>query len=627
MQASQSAQRGFAVEKSAFLDTFNQRMLPRAEMVAIKNSPQKSLLLFVLALVLGLSGCTPPGSRALLQGDKLLRAGKLSEAIDELKLATDLLPGEPRAWNLLGLAYHRAGQPQPALQAYRQAVLRDHSNLVVVAHFNLGCLLLEQNSAASAVDAFRSYTLITNSPAGFARLGSAQLRLRQFAEAEKSFVTALRWDAKNAEALNGLGVARVLRGQRDAAQYFAAALQSDAKHPPALLNSAVLAHQSSATKPTALQRYRDYLAAQGSGGRTEAVKLIVQQLESELAPTPTPPPAKVVEAPKTNPPPVAVTKTNPPAAPVVVVKTNPPVTIPKTNPAVAVTNKSLAPPAPAPVTIVAVKETAPPKLAVAEPPVVRKSPAPTVTRKTEPIAETPPAYIAPESKPAPATPEKKRGFFTKLNPFSGGKPKPAPTDDVSRTIILNPDSAPSTLDLATRAPDEKPAFPRYRYLTPTPPAAGDRATADRALQQALTAQRVGRTTEARSAFITALAADASYFEAQYNSALLAFQSGENARALAGWETALALQPDSLAARYSFALTLKQAGHATDAANELERIIEAKPDDARAHLALGNLYAQQLLEPMKARAHYKKFLDLEPRSPQAAAIRYWLAANP
>ena len=579
-------------------------------------------------MLLGLVGCTPPGPRALLEGDKLLRAGKASEAIAELKLATDLLPGEPRAWNLLGLAYHRAGQPQPAMQAYRQALLRDHSNLVTVAHFNLGCLLLEQNSAAGAVDALRSYTLITNSPAGFARLGSAQLRLRQFADAEKSFVTALRWDAKNAEALNGLGVARVLRGQRDAAQYFTAALQSDAKHPPALLNSAVLAHQSSATKPTALQRYRDYLAAQGSGGRTDAVKLIVQQLESELAPAPAPPPVKVVEAPKTSPPPVAVTKTNPPAAPVVVIKTNPPVTIPKTNPIVAVTNKPAAPAAPAPVTIVAVKETAPPpKLAVAEPPVIRKPPAPAVTPKPEPIAETPPTFIVPELKSATATPEKKRGFFSKLNPFSGGKPKPAPTDDVSRTIILNPDSAPSTLDLATRAPEEKPAFPRYRYLTPAPPAAGDRATADRALQQALTAQRAGRTTEARSAFITALAADASYFEAQYNSALLAFQSGENARALAGWETALALQPDSLAARYSFALTLKQAGHATDAARELEKIIEAKPDDARAHLALGNLYAQQLLEPAQARAHYRKFLDLEPRSPQAAPIRYWLSANP
>ena len=599
-------------------------------MVAIKNSPQKSLLLLALAMLLGLAGCTPPGPRALLEGDKLLRAGKASEAIDELRLATDLLPAEPRAWNLLGLAYHRAGQPQPAIQAYRQALLRDRSNLVSVAHFNLGCLLLEQNSAAGAVDALRSYTLITNSPAGFARLGSAQLRLRQYVDAEKSFVTALRWEAKNVEAMNGLGVARVLRGQRDAAQYFTAALQTDAKYPPALLNSAVLAHQSSATKPTALQRYRDYLAAQGSGGRTDAVKLIVQQLESELTPAPTPPPVKVVEAPKTNPPVVVVAKSNPPAAPVVVVKTNPPVTVPKTNPVVAaVTNKPApAPPAPAPVTIVAVKETAPPpKLAVTETPVVKKTPEPAVTPKPEPIAETPPAFIASEPNAVPATPEKKRGFFSKLNPFSGGKPKPAPTEDVSRTIILNPDSAPSTLDLATRAPEEKPAFPRYRYLAPAPPAAGDRATADRAFQQALNAQRAGRTTEARSAFVTALAADASYFEAQYNSALLAFQSGENARSLAGWETALALQPDSLAARYSFALTLKQTGHATDAANELEKIIEAKPDDARSHLALGNLYAQQLLEPMKARAHYKKFLDLEPRSPQAAQIRYWLSANP
>ena len=597
-------------------------------MVATKNSPQKLLLLLALAMLLGLAGCTPPGPRALLEGDELLRAGKPSEAITELKLATELLPGEPRAWNLLGLAYHRAGQPQPAMQAYRQALLRDRSNLVTVAHFNLGCLLLEQNSAAGAVDALRSYTLITNSPAGFARLGSAQLRLRQFADAEKSFVTALRWDAKNAEALNGLGVTRVLRGQRDGAQYFTAALQTDAKYSPALLNSAVLAHQSAATKPAALQRYRDYLATQGSGGRTEAVKGIVQQLESELAPAPVPPPVKVVETPKTSVPVLVVTKTNLPAAPVAVVKTNSPVTILKTNPVAALTNRpALLTPAPVPVTIVAVQETAPPKFATSEPPLIRKTPAPVVTPRPEPIAEAPPpAFIPSGSKPAPATPEKKRGFFSKLNPF-GGKPNPAPTNDVSRTIVLNPDSVPTTLDLATRMPEEKPSFPRYRYLTPAPPVAGDRATADRALQQALTAQRAGRMAEARSAFATALAADASYFEAQYNSALLAFQSGENARALTGWETALALQPDSLAARYSFALTLKQAGHATDVAHELEKIIEARPDDARAHLALGNLYAQQLLEPAQARAHYRKFLDLEPRSPQAAPIRYWLSANP
>lgn len=598
-------------------------------MVATKNSPQKLLLPLALALLLGLAGCTPPGPRALLEGDELLRAGKAAEAVAELQRATELLPGEPRAWNLLGLAYHRAGQPQPATLAYRQALLRDRSNLVAVAHFNLGCLLLEQNLAAGAADALRSYTLLTNSPAGFARLGSAQVRLRQFAEAEKSFVTALRWDAKNAESLNGLGMIRALRGQRDAAQYFAAALQTDPKYAPALLNSAVLAQQNPATRPAALQRYRDFLAVRPGGAQAESVKSIVRQLETELAPAP-PPRTAVSETPKTNPPAasaIAPAKTNPPAVnPILVTKTNAPAAVLKTNAVAVLTNKPAPAPPVVPVTIVAVTETAPPKIAATEPIAPKPKPEPTIAPQPAPKVETEPAPSVPTRNTVPAPAEKKRGFFSRLNPF-GGKPKPAPTNDGPRTIVLNPGTEPTMPEIAGRAPGERPVFPRYRYTSPAPPAVGDRATSDRALQQALAAQRAGRTAETRTSFAAALAADPGYFEAQYNAALFAFQSGENARALAGWETALALQPESINARYSFALTLKQAGHATDAAQELEKIIEAKPDDARAHLALGNLYAQQLLEPAKARAHYKKLLELDPRNPQAAAIRFWLAANP
>jgi Flp pilus assembly protein TadD len=606
-------------------------MLPRADMVATKNSPRKTAFLIVVAALLGLAGCAPPGPRALLKGDQLLRDGKPAQAITELKLATELLPGEPRAWNLLGLAYHRAGQPQPATLAYRQALLHDRSNLVAVAHFNLGCLLLEQNQAAGAVDALRSYTLITNNPAGFARLGSAQSRLRQFTEAEKSFNAALRLDPKNAEALNGVGVIHAFRGQRDAAQYFASAIQVDPKYAPALLNSAALAQQSPATKLIALQRYRDYLAVRSSGPQADQVKSLVRQLETELAPPAPPTRMTNLTVLKTNAPVAAVTNVNPPVATqAFLTKATPPVVIAKTNPVVAnpiavVTNKPAPPPVIVPVTVVSVASQAPPKIAIHETPAPKPDPNVTIIPYPKSMAETPPT-APPVLDISPATVEKKRGFFSRLNPF-GGKPKVEATNDSTRTVVLNPDTAPATPDIPARAIGERPTFPRYRYTSPTPPAAGDRAAADRALQQALAAQRAGRNTEASAAFASALAADPSYFEAQYNSALLSFQTGETAKALTGWETALALQPDSLIARYSFALTLKQGGHATDAAQELEKIIDAKPDDARAHLALGNLYAQQLLDTDKARAHYKKYLELEPRSPQAAAIRFWLAANP
>jgi Flp pilus assembly protein TadD len=602
-------------------------------MVATKNSPRKSAFLLVVAALLCLTGCAPPGPRALLKGDQLLRDGKPAQAITELKLATELLPGEPRAWNLLGLAYHRAGQPQPATLAYRQALLHDRSNLVAVAHFNLGCLLLEQNQATGAVDALRSYTLITNNPAGFARLGSAQSRLRQFTEAEKSFNAALRLDPKNAEALNGIGVIHAFRGQRDTAQYFASALQADPKYSPALLNSAVLAHQSPATKPAALQRYRDYLAVRSSGPQAEQVKSLVRQLETELSPPAPAPRMTNLSIVKTNAPLMAVastnTMTNPPiASPVAIAKTNAPLVVVKTNPiVVAPTNKPTAPPTNIPVTIVSVPDRTPPRIATSETPTPTPKPDPNVTIIPYPksMGETPPT-APPVLDISPATVEKKRGFFSRLNPF-GGKPELVATNIPTRTVVLNPDLAPATPEIPARAIGKKPTFPRYRYTSPTPPPAGDRAAAERALQQALAAQRAGRTAEASAALATALTTDPGYFEAQYNAALLAFQSGETAKALTGWETALALQPDSIVARYSFALTLKQGGHAIDAAQELEKIIDAQPNDARAHLALGNLYAQQLLDTDQARAHYKKYLELEPRNPQAAAIRFWLAANP
>jgi Tfp pilus assembly protein PilF len=212
-------------------------------------------------------------------------------------------------------------------------------------------------------------------------------------------------------------------------------------------------------------------------------------------------------------------------------------------------------------------------------------------------------------------------LLARLNPFSG-KTKPT-TNEAPRSVVLNPlveTTADSRANDATR-------LPRYRYISPPPPAKGNRATAERTLQRALEAQRTGRASEASLQFQNAITADPGYFDAQYNAALFAFQSGDLKRALAGWETALALEPDSINARYSFALTLKQANYPRDAVVELERIIEGKPEDARAHLALGNLYAQSLNESAKARMHYQKFLSLDPRSSQASAIRFWLAANP
>ena len=525
-----------------FLDTFCERMLTPADMAAIKNPRRKIALLVLATALLAPSGCTPPGPDALLKGDALLREGRPLAAVEKLEQARDLMRNDPRVWNLLGVAYHRANKPQPAAQAYRQALLLDRSNVVAVAHFNLGCLLLEQNAAATAAEELRSYTLMVKDATGLARLGSAQTRLRQFAEAEKSFSAALKLDAKNAEAWNGLGVLHAQRGQRDAAQYFASALQAAPNHPPALLNSAVLAQQNPATKAVALAHYREFLAAQKNSPQTEAVKLIARQLETELAPAPNPPPA-FVNVTRTNLPAVSNAATTTPALTnknpaLFAVKTNPPVSVVKTNPVVAASN-----PPGTPATIVAVTNTVPPRAAIAEPP---NQPAPVPSAPVRDIAAGSPAISPGLITPRNPDPPKKPGFFAKLNPF--GKKPAAVTNSVPQKIVLNAANVTPT-EPAAPQPAAKPVFPRYAYLSPAPPAAGNRAAAELALQQAVAVQRAGRTGDALPAYQTALAADASYFDAQYGTALFALQTGDLKRALAGGETALALQPDSINARY------------------------------------------------------------------------------
>ena len=599
-------------------------------MLATENSLRKFITIFAVAATALLIGCAPAGPRALVQGDELLRAGKPAQAVEKLKRATQLLPDEPRAWNLLGVAYHRAGQPQMAVQAYRQALARDRSNMTAVAHYNLGCLLLEQNNVSAAVDELRSFTLTTNSVAGLVKLGAAQLRLRQFDAAERNFEAARRLDPKNAEALNGIGVVHAQRNQRDAAQYFNNALQADGKYTPAILNAGVLALQSPATRLAALHRFREYLGAVPQAPQAEMVKLFVRQLEAEFAPPPSMP-TNAIAALKTNalraalehtntaiqtnaPPRMVGTLTNVKPA-VAMIRSNETFAMLKTN---AINGATTIPVLPTnlPVTIINVADQPPPRIA---------SPQPVETAKANnPSAVTPGSSsgpdLAPSNVPRAGEDEKKPGIFTRLNPFRD-KPKPPVTSDVPRTIVLN-----AQTNAAAMPP--KPAFARYTYLSPSAPTrAGNRADAERVMSQGVKAQRAGDTNEALRNYQLAINTDPTYFDAHYNLALLAFQAGDLKRSLAAWETALALQPDSINARYNFALALKQGNYAYEAVQELQRILEAKPNEVRAHLILGNLLAQQFNDPSQARSHYMKVLELDPRNPQAPAIRYWLVANP
>src|SRR5580698_4456705 len=104
-------------------------MLPPRRMVTKKKLQASGWA--VLLLITMLTGCTPAGPRALLDGERLIEQGKYEAAIARLKVATELMDTHALAWNYLGLAYHHANRPANAIEAYQKALKRNPDLLEV----------------------------------------------------------------------------------------------------------------------------------------------------------------------------------------------------------------------------------------------------------------------------------------------------------------------------------------------------------------------------------------------------------------------------------------------------------------------------------------------------------------
>src|SRR5215471_6143035 len=271
-------------------------MIPRKSMPTTKIQVGKSFILF-LAAVTFFAGCSPPGPRALLQGRKLLEEGHYAEAVEKLRLATQLLGAtNAQAYNYLGVACHQAGNPAEAEKSYQRALALNPD--LAEARFNLGCLWLDQNKLEQAKMELTAYTLRrANSFDGWLKLGSAQLRssesgtpfarAAELAAAERSFNAALALNPRNAEAMTSCGLVKVRRGRAsEGAQLFNSALNQQSNYAPAMLNLAIVEHQFLNERSQALKRYREYVSLKPTPENTEKVRTVISQLEQELAPAP-----------------------------------------------------------------------------------------------------------------------------------------------------------------------------------------------------------------------------------------------------------------------------------------------------------------------------------------------------
>ena len=551
-------------------------------MLAKKNRIRCGAIIFLTGAVF-IAGCTPPGPGALLKGKKLLERGDYAGAVTEFRTATTLMATNAQAWNYLGVACQHAGQPADAVTAYQRALTLDRD--LVEAHYNLGSLWLEQNKPADARTEFTAYTLRRgNDPQGWLKLGSAQLHANDFLAAEKSFSTVLYLNTNNAGALNGLGLARAERGRaREAAQFFTAAIQNHPDFAPAYLNLATVAHQDLHDNKLALQNYRAYLALTPRPPNWAAVNELANNLEAPL----TADVALLPPSTQTQPNVVRLTPSAGESKSTPIVRSNP---ASKSPPVVSHTSAANRPPSQVNVQ--------------PEPQIVTQPQKPGETSALA-TGKTPPAGLtSPEKQPSEKYLE------------TGVTPLPPPNSTLpggSKPVQVVPPAAPT--------------FPRYLYLSPSKPATGDHGAAAGAFTRAQNFEQASRWTDALQAYRQAANFDPGWFEAQYNYGVLAYRLRDFTAALSAYETALAIRPDSLDARFNFALALKSSGYVTDAINEMKKVVAASPGEVRAQLALGNLYAQQMHEPARARPYYLKVLELDPHNPQANDIRFWLSANP
>lgn len=581
-------------------------------------------------VLLVLSGCTPAGPKALLQGERLLEQGKTSAAIAKFEKAVELIPDHAMAHLYLGLAHHKNEDAGKAIESYQQAISINRD--LAEARFNLGCLYLENGNSEAAAREFETYTTArSDDPQGWSKLGDAYLNSQRPYEAQLSFQRSLQLDPTNPSAHTKLGLI-ALKDQkpRSAYNHFRDALQSHPGYAPAQLNIAVVAHQFINDLPLALQHYQTYARIKPSPPRIQEVRMAIQQIQEALTSVPEP------SVGSTDPEPLEETQPDPGPAITEIESEEPDVPNPT----------ETEDPEPQP-EIVVVPEPVQPEEVIETVPTEEVKTSETV--QTEEVAVDTPdtdnetTKQLDESDPVEAITVVDLAQGTEEAPLVFAPPDPEtsqPQDgtyqgDTPRLQHWEGEAASAILKNeafvrrhATAIPlPPQPGYRDYVYLDIGSLAPGDREFAMEAFNRGYEAQSKNELAEAIKAYEEAWQRDPSFFDAHYNLGYCSSLGGDLTRSMRAYERALALKPESVAARYNFAVMLKKAGYMRDAAIQLIRILEENPGETRVHFTLANIYAQQLRLNTEAMRHYRKVLELNPQHPQAGEIRKWIAARP
>lgn len=112
-------------------------------------------------------------------------------------------------------------------------------------------------------------------------------------------------------------------------------------------------------------------------------------------------------------------------------------------------------------------------------------------------------------------------------------------------------------------------------------------------------------------------------EAVYNQGIAYFEAGDYARAQQHYLAAVRQRPDYYQAYTNLGLVLHRIGEQRKAKEALIKAITLNPQYALAYLNLGIVYQQGFGDRDSARRSFLRFLELDPKSPQAREVQFWL----
>jgi tetratricopeptide (TPR) repeat protein len=156
------------------------------------------------------------GTSLIQEADRWTRFQEYQQALPHAKLAAQLVPDNPQAWEVLGNIYVQLGDTTAGIAALEKARTLEPDNATVL--FSLGFAYFQQDDFARAIEEFQAGLQIDpDVPGVYFDLGNAYYRQGETDRALASYQQAIERDAKFWPAVNNMGLVKYELGEIDEA--------------------------------------------------------------------------------------------------------------------------------------------------------------------------------------------------------------------------------------------------------------------------------------------------------------------------------------------------------------------------------------------------------------------------